>query len=90
MARTIWLRVSAVLVLLLLLAPAVFAMPRPAKRQPRELGTFAWIAQALGRYLPPGLKSSGTMDPDGKPQLASPPAVATSDASGSMDPDGRK
>jgi hypothetical protein len=90
MARTVWFRSSVVLVLLLLLAPAVFAKPRPAKLQPRELGAFAWITQVLGHVFPPGLKSGGTMNPDGKPQLASPPAIATSDSGGTMDPDGRK
>jgi hypothetical protein len=90
MVRTVWLRVSAVLVFLLFIAPAGFAASRPAKSHPRESGAFARIAQALGHLLPPGLKSGGTMDPDGKPQLASPPAVATSDSGGTMDPDGRK
>ena len=88
MARTVWFRSSVVLVFLSF-APAVFATPRPAKLHPRELGAFAWIAQALGHVLPPGLKSGGTMNPDGKPQPVSPPA-STSDAGGTMNPDGWK
>ena len=87
MARTVWFRSSVVLVLLLLLAPAIFATARPAKLQPQELGAFAWIAQVLGHVFPPGLKSGGTMDPDGKPQPGTPPA-ATNDAGGTMNPDG--
>lgn len=53
-------------------------------------GGFASFTQALGRLLPGIVKSSGTMDPDGKPQLATPPAITASDSSGTMDPDGRK
>jgi hypothetical protein len=88
MTRTVWLRMSAVLALLLFLTPALFAAPRPPKRALGTSGVFAWLAQALDRFLPVILKSSGTMDPDGKTHTVSPPAT-TSDSSGTMDPDGR-
>jgi hypothetical protein len=89
MTRTVWPRTIAVLALLLFMAPALFALPRRAKESRPERGAFAWLAQALDRLIP-GLKSSGTMDPDGKPSLLTPPASTTSDSSGTMDPDGRK
>lgn len=87
MARTVWPRIFTVLILVLFMTPAVFAAPRAAKQVRPERGVFAWLTQALGDLLP-GLKSSGTMNPDGKP-LANPPASTTSDSSGTMDPDGR-
>jgi len=90
MTRTVWSRISAVLILILFLTPAVFAMPRQAKQARRGRETLALFTQALGRLLPGLVKSSGTMDPDGKPQLATPPASTASDSSGTMDPDGRK
>ena len=90
MTRTVWSRISAVLVILLFLTPAVFAVPRQAKQARPGREVFASFTQALGRLLPGIVKSSGTMDPDGKPQLATPPATTASDSSGTMDPDGRK
>lgn len=87
MTRKVWSRAFAVLVLLLV-APAVFAAPRTVKERRAERSTFAWLTQAL-HGLFPGLKSSGTMDPDGMPQLLTPPASSPSDSSGTMDPDGR-
>jgi hypothetical protein len=90
MSRTVWSRISAVLVLLLFLTPAVFAMPQQAKQARPGREIFSSFTQALGRLLPGIVKSSGTMDPDGKPQLATPPAITASDSSGTMDPDGRK
>lgn len=86
MTRTVWPRFFTVLILALFMASAVFAAPRNAKQVRPERGLFAWVVQTLEELLP-GLKSSGTMDPDGKP-LANPPA-STSDSSGTMDPDGR-
>jgi len=76
--------------LLLFLTPAVFAVPRHEKQERPERGVFAWFTETLGRLLPGVVKSSGTMDPDGKPQLATPPSSTTADSSGTMDPDGRK
>ena len=87
MARTVWPRIFVVFILVLFMAPAVFAAPREAKQIRSERGVFTWLTQALEELLP-GLKSSGTMNPDGKP-LATPPASTTSDSSGTMDPDGR-
>jgi hypothetical protein len=89
MSRSVWPRISAVLALLLFLAPALFAAPREAKQVRPESHVFAWLTQALDRFLPAGLKSSGTMDPDGKLSPAAPSAASTSDSSGTMDPDGR-
>jgi hypothetical protein len=90
MIRTVWPRISAVLILLLFLTPAVFAGPRQEKQVRPERGIFAWFTEAFGRLLPGVVKSSGTMDPDGKPQLATPPSSTTTDSSGTMDPDGQK
>ncbi|MEA2602149.1 MAG: hypothetical protein QOF89_3141 [Acidobacteriota bacterium] len=90
MTRTVWSRCSAVFVILLLLTPVAFAAPRQTKRVRPEPGIISWLANALNSFLPASLKSSGTMDPDGKPQIAGPPASYSSDSSGTMDPDGRK
>jgi len=87
MARKVWPRIFAVLMIVLFMAPAVFALPRERKQVRSERGVVAWLTQALEELFP-GLKSSGTMDPDGKP-LATPPASTTSDSSGTMNPDGR-
>ena len=65
-------------------------MPRQAKQARPGREVLASFIQALGRLLPGIVKSSGTMDPDGKPQLATPLASTASDSSGTMDPDGRK
>jgi hypothetical protein len=89
MIRTVWPRISAVLILVLFLTPAAFAVPRHEKQVRPDRGVFAWFTETLGRLLPGVLKSSGTMDPDGKPQLATPPSSTTTDSSGTMDPDGR-
>ena len=89
MARTLWSRISVVLLLLLFLTPAAFATPQQEKHRLREAGILAWLASEVDRFLSWNLKSSGTMDPDGKPQVASPPPAATNDSSGTMDPDGR-
>ena len=86
MARTVWPRIFAVLILVFFMTPAVFAAPREAKQIRPERGAFAWLTRTLEELLP-GLKSSGTMDPDGKP-FANPPASTTSDSRGSMDPNG--
>jgi hypothetical protein len=88
MTRTVWPRLFAVLALLLFLTPALFASTRDEKPVRPEPGVFTWLTQALDKLLPSVLKSSGTMDPDGKPQRPVPPA-ATGDSSGTMDPDGR-
>ena len=88
MTRTVWPRTVAVLALLLFMAPALFAAPRKAREVGPERTSFAWFVQALGRLFP-ALKSSGTMDPDGKPSPLVPPASSASDSSGTMDPDGR-
>jgi hypothetical protein len=88
MTRTVWSRASAILLLLLFLTPAVFAASRQAKHGPSELRVFAWVTEALGYFFPASLKSSGTMDPDGKPQPASPGASTTTDSRGTMDPNG--
>lgn len=90
MTHTVWSRISAVLVLFLLLTPAVFAAPRQAKRELPELRAISWLTEALSGFFPASVKSSGTMDLDGKPQIANPPASSSSDSSGTMDPDGRK
>jgi hypothetical protein len=90
MTHTVWSRISAVLVLFLLLTPAVFAAPRQAKRVRPELRVISWLTETLGGFLAASIKSSGTMDPDGKPQTANPPASSSGDSSGTMDPDGRK
>lgn len=76
----------AFLVLILLTAPVPAADGR-VHRAEREPGLAAVLWQALQKLSPLASKSSGTMDPDGKP-LPPKPAVQT-DASGTMDPDGR-
>ncbi len=90
MARSVWFRISILLLVLISLAsPAVAAGKAPARPQSRSL--VAWVWQALGHLqkalLPEGTDqgdSRGTMDPDGL--TTAPPDGG--DSHGTMDPDG--
>lgn len=87
MTRKVRPRMFAVLILVLFMAPAVFAAPRDAKQVRPERGVFAWLTQALEELLP-GLKSRGSMDPDGSPAPTSATSGSEGDSRGSMDPNG--
>jgi hypothetical protein len=87
MNRKVSSRFSTVLVLLLLVVPAAFAAPRPAKPAPAEVGVLAWLTEALGRFLPAGHDRPGTLIPGRKSLLSSSP-FAPIESRGTMDPDG--
>jgi hypothetical protein len=87
MNRQISSRVSTLLVLLLLVVPAAFAAPQPAKPAPPEVGVLAWLTAALGRFLPAGHNLPGTLIPGRKSLLSSSPFPPI-ESRGTMDPDG--
>jgi hypothetical protein len=90
MARSVWFRMSVLLLVLISLAsPAVAADKTPSR--PQSHGLVAWVWQALGHLqkalLPEGTvqgDSGGTMDPDGL--TTAPPDGGDSRAG--MNPDG--
>lgn len=90
MARSVWFRISVLLLVLISLAsPAVAAGKAPAR--PQSHGFIAWVWQALDQLqktlLPEGTvqgDSHGTMDPDGL--TTAPPDGG--DSGGTMNPDG--
>lgn len=85
--RTALHRVALACLVLTLLAAPVLAAGGRAYRAEKESSLFAALRQAVHKLSSLATKSSGTMDPDGKPL---PPDSATQgDASGTMDPDGR-
>lgn len=87
MPRTLWSRLAAVFLVLLLASSTAFAAPQPPKPT-REPGVIAWISKILHRFLPAALKSHGTMDPDGAPGIRADPEGTQGDSHGTMDPDG--
>jgi hypothetical protein len=87
MPRTLWSRLAAAFLVLLLASSATFAAPRPSKPT-REPGVIAWISKFLHRFLPATLEAHGTMDPDGNPGIQADPGGTQGDAHGTMDPNG--
>lgn len=80
-------RVAPACLALILLAAPVLAAGGRVQQAEREPGFFAILWRALQQLSPLAPKSSGTMDPDGKP--LPPDSAAQTDSSGTMDPDGR-
>lgn len=79
---------AACLVLILLAAPASAAGAQ-GQMADREPAVFTFLWRALQNLAPVALKSSGTMDPDGRPLPPPPDSAIQTDSSGTMDPDGR-
>ncbi len=87
MARTVWPRVLAFLLLVLFSFGSLSAAELPKERKRPSLA--ARLLETLDSFLPAILKSRGTMDPNGTP--APPPpetAGAESDSRDGMDPNG--
>jgi hypothetical protein len=90
MVRSVWLRISVLLLLLIPLAsPAVAADKAPARHRDRGLVAWIWHAvTAIQKTLLPEDTvqgdSRGTMDPDGL--TTAPPTGG--DSGGTMNPDG--
>jgi hypothetical protein len=78
--------VLSLLVLLMAVSPAVAARHKSVGGT-KAPGFAAELWRGVEKLVPFFTKSSGTMDPDGKPLPPSP--RTTSDASGTMDPDGK-
>lgn len=83
-------RVSALLLVAVLLASSAFAAPRSVRSE-REPGLMAALRGIFEMLVPALGKAHGTMDPDGQPVPSTPSdgGSTTSDAHGTMDPDGR-
>ena len=87
MARTVWPRVLASLVLVLFSFSSASAAELPKERRRPSLA--ARLLETIESFLPSVLlKSRGTMDPDGTPAPSSETAGTESDSRGTMDPDG--
>jgi len=90
MPRTVWFRGLILTLSLTLLVPPAFAAGNREPAGPSARGFVSALWQALLKLIPLTGESSGTMDPDGRPNGLTPygPGVE-SDSSGTMDPDGR-
>ena len=80
MTRSTCIRPCALLLVLTLLAPPVFAVPRGTKEAGSGVLTLLW--QALGQLLPIVSDLGPTMDPGGEPDQE------TTDLGPTMDPAG--
>jgi hypothetical protein len=89
MSRSVWFRISVLVLLLIPLASPAFAADKaPARRQDRGLVVWIWqaVAEIQKAFLPDTSVQTDSrvgMDPDGL--TSTPPA---GDSHGAMDPDG--
>lgn len=87
--RTFWSRGLILLFVLSVVSPPASA---GTSREPEQLSVRAFMStlwRGVSQLIPLIGKSSGTMDPDGKPLPPPSGAPEQGDSSGTMDPDGR-